>query len=102
MSNQIHIRQVLALMDTYETGTKPIEFKLSFVTNDGEWRHLKRAAKGWKSGKTTLGGKSNFGYNLKSKNIVLIRDLDYNNGKGRTISVNIDGIRTFNGLTVFA
>jgi hypothetical protein len=102
MSNQIHIRQVLALMDTYEIGGKPIEFKLTFVTNGGEKRHLERAAKGWKSGKSATNGKSNFGYNLKEKGIVLIRDLNYNNNEGRTISVNIDGIRSFNGLTVFA
>lgn len=99
MSGEIHIRQVLALMDTYESSGKPVEFSLSFVKDNGEWRDLKRAAKGYKSQKP--GNASSFGYHLKSKGIVLIRDLEFNKGEGRSISVKIDGIRKFNGLTVF-
>lgn len=100
---RIHIRQVLALMDTYEVDTKPIEFSLSFITKSGEWRHLKRAAKGFKSSRTAK-GQSNFGYNLKEKGIVLIHDLDYidpkTKEKGRVISVVIEGIRFFNSIEV--
>jgi hypothetical protein len=96
----IHIRQVLAIMDTYEVGGKPVEFKLLFIKDNGELRYLTSAAKGYKSTRTSK-GQSSFGYNLKDKGIVLIRDLDYNNGEGRTISVKIDGIRKFNDTTVF-
>ncbi len=100
---QIHIRQVLALMDTYEVGGKPVEFSLRFIKESGEVRFIKRCAKGWKNSSTK--GLSNFKYNVKSKDIVLIRDIDFFNGvgkeKGRSISVKIDGIIEYNGLNVF-
>jgi hypothetical protein len=100
-SGQIHLRQVLALMDTYELDRKPQIFSLQFIKDNGEIRELKRAAKGHKSG-VAKNEKSNFGYNLKEKGIVIIRDLDFRGGEGRTISVRIEGIRKFNGLTVFS
>lgn len=100
MAEQIHIRQVLATMDMYENANKPVEFSLEFITIKGEKRVLNRAAKGHKSTRTS-NGQSNFGYSLKESGIVLIRDLDFNNGVGRSISVKIDGIRKFNNLTVF-
>ena len=99
MSGQIHIRQVTAFMDTYEADGKPVEFSISFIKANGEWRDVQRAAKGWKSQKQS--SKTPFSYNLKSKGIIIIRDLDHKAGEGRTISVIIDGIRKFNGLTVF-
>ena len=98
MSGDIHIRQVLALMDTYETNSKPVEFSISFTKDNGEFKELQNAAKGYKSQKK--GNSTSFGYHLKSKGIVIIRDLDFNNGLGRSISIRIDGIIKFNGLTV--
>jgi hypothetical protein len=101
--SRIHIRQVLALMDTYEVQGKPVGFSLKFVKEDGEVRLINKCAKGWKNPNAT-GSLSNFKYNVKSKDIVLIRDINFigkNKEKGRTISVKIDGIIQFNGLTVF-
>lgn len=91
---QIHLRQALAEMDTYEIDGEPKIFSLQYVTTKGELLSIKKAAKGWKSGKE--GGKSKFAYNLKERGARIIFDFDANHPR----TILIDGIIEFNGLTV--
>jgi hypothetical protein len=90
----IHLRQVLAEMDTYENNGEERKFSLLYCQKDGTLLHIKQASKGWKSGKE--GGKSNFNYNLKAKGARLIFDHDAQHPR----TIIIDGIMEFNGLKV--
>jgi hypothetical protein len=90
----IHLRQVLAEMDTYEANGEEKKFSLLYAQKDGSLLHIAEASKGWKSGKEGI--KSNFGYNLKSKGARLIFDHDAKHPR----TIIIDGILEFNGMKV--
>lgn len=91
---KIHLRQVLAEMDTFETDGQPRIFSLVYCSDKGGLLHIKKASKGWKSG--TNGGKSKFAYNLKERGARLIFDHDAQHPR----TIFIDGIMKFNGMDV--
>lgn len=91
----MHIRQALALMDTYEIDGTPQTFSIVFVKTNGQLRSLSHCAKGHKTAAVGETGRG-FGYNHKESGTVLIRDIEAN----RSISIKISGIIIFNGHTV--
>lgn len=98
-NGKIGIAQALALMDITVHENKPVYFSIEFCKMDGSIGRIERA---WKNVKMPeVGGSKSettgFKYNLKEKNVVLIRNADTK----ETRAIKIFFIIKFNGFLVF-
>lgn len=93
---RITMQNVLAFINQYDADGEAREFSLQYVKDDGSVGFKARARKGGKF-KAKSEGKSTFHYNLKSKGLLQIVDLETNEVRNITLAL----ITHFNGIRVW-
>lgn len=93
----INLKTALALIDISAIPGEERPFSIKFVKANGESRFISKATR-TKSRELTAEPveRSNFKYNIREKEILMIHDMD----KDRIISVKIRTITHFNGMEV--
>ena len=96
--SQISINIALARMQqTIDENARPVTFAIEFVKNDGTLRTMnaQQYVKNPQAIKTA-NDKSKFGYNLKSRNTILLFDVDEKQYR----TIRVDRITRFNHMDV--
>lgn len=93
---RIHLRSVLAEIDTPDNRGQAREFSLKYATADGEERFRQKVRKAGSLGGAATHATGKFRYNIKQKGLLLIVDV----ATGENRSLKIGRLIEYNGVRI--